>query len=94
MNTIKIYGAYAEGYVFKGSVELSPVEPCSSVLDIKEAYASLNIDIAGGIPVVLNLNNNYLSIYSEDSTMSVLKEYPGAQLVSKNEVGYKMVMAD
>lgn len=57
MNTIKIYGAYAEGYVFKGSVELSPVEPCSSVLDIKEAYASLNIDITGGIPVVLNLNN-------------------------------------
>jgi hypothetical protein len=42
----------------------------------------------------LKLNNSYLSIYSEDSTMSVLKEYPGAQLVSKNEVGYKMVMAD
>ena len=31
----------------------------------------------------LKLNNDYLSIYSEDSTMSVLKEYPGAQLVSK-----------
>lgn len=57
MNTIKIYGCYAEGYVFKGSAELSPVEPCSSVLDVKEAYASLNIDITGGIPVVLNLNN-------------------------------------
>jgi len=42
----------------------------------------------------LKLNNDYLSIYSEDSTMSVLKEYPGAQLISKNEVGYRMVMAD
>lgn len=57
MNTIVIYGAYAEGFILKGSVELSPVEPCSSVLDIKEAYASLNIDITGGIPVVLDLNN-------------------------------------
>lgn len=57
MSTIVIYGAYAEGFILKGSVELSPVEPCSSVLDVKEAYASLNIDITGGIPVVLNLNN-------------------------------------
>lgn len=57
MNTIVIYGAYAEGYVFKGSTELKAVEPCSSVYDVKEAYASLNIDITGGIPVVLNLNN-------------------------------------
>lgn len=57
MNTIVIYGAYAEGYVFKGSAELKPMEPCSSVYDVKEAYASLNIDITGGIPVVMNLNN-------------------------------------
>lgn len=57
MNTIVIYGAYAEGYVFKGSTELKPVEPCSAVCDVKEAYASINIDITGGIPVVLNLNN-------------------------------------
>lgn len=57
MSKLVIYGAYAEGYVFKGSAELSPVEPCSSVLDVKEAYASLNIDITGGIPVVLDLNN-------------------------------------
>ena len=42
----------------------------------------------------LKIDGSYLSIYSEDSTMSVLKEHPGAQLVSKNEVGYKMVMAD
>ena len=57
MNTIVIYGAYAEGYVFKGSAELKAVELCSSIYDVKEAYASLNIDITGSIPVVLNLNN-------------------------------------
>lgn len=57
MNTIVIYGAYAEGYVFKGSAELKAVEPCSSVLNIIEAYASIGIDITGSIPVVLNLNN-------------------------------------
>ncbi len=57
MNTIVIYGAYAEGFVFKGSVELKPVEPCSSVYDIKEAYASIGIDIIGSIPVVMNLDN-------------------------------------
>lgn len=57
MNTIVIYGAYAEGFILKGSTELSPVEPCSSILDVKEAYASIGIDITGGIPVVLNLNN-------------------------------------
>lgn len=57
MNKLVIYGAYAEGYVFKGSVELKPVEPCSSIYDIKEAYASIDIDITGSIPVVLNLNN-------------------------------------
>lgn len=57
MSKLVVYGAYAEGFVFKGSVELSPVEPCSSIYDVKEAYASVNIDITGSIPVVLNLNN-------------------------------------
>ena len=57
MNTIVIYGAYAEGFILKGSAELKSVEPCSSVYDVKEAYASINIDITGGIPVVLDLNN-------------------------------------
>lgn len=57
MSTIKIYGAYAEGYVFKGSAELKPVEPCSAVYDITGAYTSVGIDITGGIPVVLDLNN-------------------------------------
>lgn len=57
MSKLVIYGAYAEGFILKGSVELSPVEPCSCVYDIKEAYASIGIDITGGIPVVLDLNN-------------------------------------
>lgn len=51
MNTIKIYGAYAEGYVFKGSAELKAIEPCSAVYDIAGAYASVGIDITGGIPI-------------------------------------------
>lgn len=42
----------------------------------------------------LKLNNDYLSIYSEDSTMSVLSEYPGAQFISRNAVGYRMITAD
>lgn len=57
MNTIVIYGAYAKGFIFKGSVELKPVEPCSSVLNIIEAYASIGINVTGSIPVVMNLNN-------------------------------------
>lgn len=57
MSKLVIYGAYAEGFVFKGSAELKAVEPCSSIYDVKEAYASLNIDITGSIPVVLDLNN-------------------------------------
>lgn len=47
MNKLVIYGAYAEGFVFKGSTELKAVEPCSSVLDIAGAYASVGIDITG-----------------------------------------------
>lgn len=57
MNTIVIYGAYAEGYILKGSAELKPMEPCSAVCDIAGAYASVGIDITGGISVVIKLNN-------------------------------------
>lgn len=57
MSKLVIYGAYAEGFILKGSVELKPVEPCSAVYDIAGAYASVGIDITGSIPVVLNLNN-------------------------------------
>ena len=49
MNTIVIYGAYAEGFILKGSTELKAVEPCSSIYDVIEAYASIGIDITGGI---------------------------------------------
>lgn len=45
MNTIVIYGAYAEGFILKGSTELKAVEPCSSIYDVIEAYASIGIDI-------------------------------------------------
>lgn len=57
MSKLVIYGAYAEGYVFKGSAELKPMEPCSIILNVTEAYASIGIDVTGGIPVVLNLDN-------------------------------------
>lgn len=57
MSKLVIYGAYAEGFVFKGSTQLKAVEPCSSVYDVKEAYASIGIDVTGGIPVVMNLDN-------------------------------------
>lgn len=57
MSTIKIYGAYAEGFILKGSAELSPVEPCSTVYDITGAYASIGIDITCSMPVVLDLGN-------------------------------------
>ena len=42
----------------------------------------------------LKLKNSYLSIYSEDGVMEVLKEHPGAQFISRNAVGYKTVVAD
>lgn len=57
MNTIKIYGCYAEGYVCKGSVELTPVEPCSLILDIAKAYASVGIDVNGAKPVVIDFDD-------------------------------------
>lgn len=43
---------------------------------------------------LLLADGQYVSLLSDDSVFSVLKEYPGAQLISKNEVGYRMVMAD
>lgn len=56
MSTLVIYGIYCEGYVLKGSMELKPLEPCSAVCNVKEAYASINVDITGGVPVVVELN--------------------------------------
>lgn len=39
-------------------------------------------------------NGQYISLLSDDSVFSVLKEHPGAQLVSRNEYGYRTVVAD
>ena len=39
-------------------------------------------------------DGQYISLLSDDSVFSVLKEHPGAQFVSRNAVGYKMVTAD
>lgn len=42
----------------------------------------------------LLLNGEYISLFSEDTVMGVLNEYPGAQFISRNPVGYRMVTAD
>lgn len=57
MEQLAIYGCYAEGFVFKGFAKLKAVEPCSSVYDIAEAYASVGIDIDGAKPVVLDFDD-------------------------------------
>lgn len=43
---------------------------------------------------LLLANGQYISLLSDDGVYSVLKEHPGAQLVSRNEYGYKAVVAD
>lgn len=57
MEQLAIYGCYAEGFVFKGFAELKTVEPCSSVYDIDEAYASIGIDINNAKPIVLDFDD-------------------------------------
>lgn len=44
-------------FVFKGFAELKAVEPCSSVYDIVEAYASIGIDINNAKPIVLDFDD-------------------------------------
>ena len=43
---------------------------------------------------LLLANGQYISLLSDDSVYGVLSEHPGAQLVSRNEYGYKAVVAD
>lgn len=43
---------------------------------------------------LLLANGQYLSLLSDDSVYSVLKEHPGAQFISRNEYGYRAVVAD
>lgn len=57
MEQLAIYGCYAEGFVFKGFAELKAVEPCSSVYDIAEAYASIGININNAKPIVLDFDD-------------------------------------
>lgn len=42
----------------------------------------------------LLLNGEYISIFSEDTVMGVMSEYPGAQFVSRNAVGYSAVSSN
>lgn len=44
--------------------------------------------------ILLLANGQYLSLLSDDTVFGVLSEHPGAQLVSRNEYGYKAVVAD
>ena len=39
-------------------------------------------------------DGQYVSLLSDDSVFGVLKEYPGAQFISRNEYGYRTVAAD
>lgn len=43
---------------------------------------------------LLLADGQYLSLLSDDTVFGVLSEYPGAQLVSRNEYGYRAVVAD
>ena len=57
MEQLKIYGAYAEGFMCHGTVDINPQKPWLCTFDIAEAYASVGIDIDGAKPVVLDLDN-------------------------------------
>lgn len=39
-------------------------------------------------------DGQYVSILSDDTVYGVLSEHPGAQFISRNEYGYKAVVAD
>lgn len=43
---------------------------------------------------LLLADGQYVSILSDDTVYGVLSEHPGAQLVSRNEYGYRTVTAD
>lgn len=43
---------------------------------------------------LLLADGQYLSLLSDDTVFGVLSEHPGAQLVSRNEYGYRAVTAD
>jgi hypothetical protein len=39
-------------------------------------------------------DGQYVSLLSDDTVFGVLSEHPGAQLISRNEYGYRAVVAD
>lgn len=43
---------------------------------------------------LLLANGQYVSLLSDDTVFGVLSEHLGAQLVSRNEYGYRAVTAD
>ena len=43
---------------------------------------------------LLLANGQYVSILSDDTVYGVLSEHPGAQFISRNAVGYRMITAD
>lgn len=57
MKQLKIYGAYAEGFLCLGTVEINPQKPWLCVYDIEEAYASVGVDIDGAKPIVLDFDD-------------------------------------
>lgn len=39
-------------------------------------------------------DGQYISLFSEDTVMGVMSEYPGAQFISRNAVGYSTVSSN
>ena len=56
-----IYGAFAEGYVKKATVDLSSVSPCSNVFNAFALYTKAGIDIDSDFPVVMPLSDGTLA---------------------------------
>ena len=57
MEQLKIYGAYAEGFMCLGTVDINPQKPWLCIYDIEGAYASVGIDINGARPIVLDFDD-------------------------------------
>lgn len=52
-----IYGAFAEGYIKKATVDLSSAFPCSSVYNAFAIYTEAGIEIDPDFPVVMPLSD-------------------------------------
>ena len=56
-----IYGAYAEGYIKKATVDLSLAFSCSNVFNVFALYTEAGIDIDLNFPVVMPLSDGTLA---------------------------------